>query len=148
MGEPNPDLVALVERAIALAEQTASTQEAIVSTQTKLSAQQRRLRIFARWLGGSLAADIALSTTLIFLVSHQATLTNSIHDSQVAACAIGNQSRAAQVEVLDHLISGSKGPPGETPVQRDARLRAIAAARSYVDSHFKPVDCTALYSGQ
>ena len=140
-----PDVAALAGRAIAIAEQTAETQRKIVTAQTAIVTTQRRIRRFARWLAVSVAVDIVLSVSLIFVVGHQVSLTHSIHNSQLAACGIGNRFRVSEAQVWEHFIATSVAPPGETPAQRAARLARLADARTYIRAHYQPVNCTALY---
>ncbi len=140
-----PDLAELATRAIAIAEQTAATQARIVRAQAAIVVTQHKIKLFSRWLAGSLALDIALSVTLFFVVGHQVSLTHSIHESQLAACAIGNQFRRSQQQVWDHFIATSTVPPGETAQERALRLARLADARTYIAGHFQAVNCTALY---
>jgi hypothetical protein len=140
-----PDIAALAGRAIAIAEQTAATLEKIVKAQTAIVTTQHRIKVFARWLAVSLAVDIALSVSLLFVVGHQIALTHAIHESQLAACAIGNEFRVSQAQVWGHFITTSTAPPGETAAQRAARLARLAGARTYISHHYLPVNCAILY---
>jgi hypothetical protein len=131
-------IAALAERAITIAEDATRTQEKIV-------AQQGRLRRNGRILAVSLATDIVLSVVCLFLALNQAGVSHSIHQSQLAACAIGNQFRATQTQVWEHVLGFSTAPPGETAAQRAKRLAILKAFQAYLTSQFRPVDCTALY---
>lgn len=132
------DLAALAARAIAIAENAASTQADIV-------AQQGKLRRIVRALAASLAVDIVLSVVCLFLASSQAGVSHSIHQSQLAACAIGNKFRQTQTQVWEHVLAFSTAPPGETAAQRAKRLEVLQDFQSYLNGQFRPVDCTALY---
>lgn len=140
-----PGLQELAERAIALAEQTAATQATIVKNQTAILDAQAKAKKHARLLAVSLAVDMILTVGAFLLAGHQAGITDAIHQSQLQACAIGNDFRARQAQVLDHFIGQSTAPPGETPAQRTVRLARLADARAYVARAYHPVDCTALY---
>jgi hypothetical protein len=129
---------ALAARAIEIAEKAAETQEQIV-------AQQRKSKRTIRFLIVSVAFDIALSVSLIFLAAGQASVSGQIHSSQVTACGIGNATRAAQIALWDHVIATAAVPPHETAAQRKARLARLAGFRAYVKSTFHPVNCQALY---
>jgi hypothetical protein len=132
------DVAGLAAQALSIARQATETQEKIVIQQGK---SRRNIRLIAV----SVALDVALSVSLIFLAVGQASVSDQIHRSQVTACGIGNGNRAAQIRLWDHVIAISKAPPGETAAQRTARLAKLAAFRAYVRTTFHPVDCTALY---
>ena len=132
------DIGALAARAIAIAEKAASTQDAIV-------AQQRKSKRTVRLLAVSVILDIMLSVATITLAVNQQNVSRAIHDSQLAACAIGNETRAAQVQLWDHVIGISRPPPGETGAERKARLARLAALRAYVRNTFRQINCAALY---
>jgi hypothetical protein len=68
-----------------------------------------------------------------------------IHDSQLAACDIGNRGRAGNIQLWDHVLSISKPPPNETPAQKAERLKTVKQFKVYVHHVFKPVDCGKLY---
>jgi hypothetical protein len=132
------DVASLAARAIALAERAAGTQEAII-------VQQARNRRQIRLIAVSVAVDIVLSVTCVFLAVSQARVSHQIHVSQLTSCRIGDDFRAGQVRLWDHVIAVSKAPPGETAAAREARLAKLAAFRAYVRAEFRPVNCSRLY---
>lgn len=139
MSEQETDtVVGLVARAVTIAEQATKTQASIV-------AQQNRSRRTTRLLVVSVALDIALSVVTIVLALGQVSTTAAIHQSQLNGCAIGNNLRAGQVRLWDHVLALAGTPPHETPAQRRQRLATDGAFRAYVRSQFAPVDCARLY---
>jgi hypothetical protein len=128
----------LASRAIRIAEKAAETQQAIVR-------QQARSKRTLRWLFVSVAVDLALSAAMVTLGISQAHVSAQIHRSQLNACAIGNDFRAGQVRLWDHVLAVSQAPGGETAAERKARLAKLARFRAYVAAQFKPVDCAKLY---
>jgi hypothetical protein len=132
------DVAGLAAQALSIARQATETQEKIVTQQGK---SRRNIRLIAV----SVVLDIALSVSLVFLAVSQAHVSDSIHSSQLAACALGNGFRASQAQVWDHFIARSAAPPGETAAQRTARLRRLADARAYIARHYRPVNCQLLY---
>jgi hypothetical protein len=139
------EMAALANRAIETAEKVSDTQASIVR-------QQARSRRTLRWLFASVAVDLALSVAMVSLAiaqahvsAAQARVSAQIHQSQLNACAIGNDFRAGQVRLWDHVIAVSSAPPHETAAERKARLAKVARFRTYVAGHFRPVDCKSLY---
>jgi hypothetical protein len=132
------EMAALATRAIKTAEEVSGTQASIVK-------QQARNKRTLRWLFASVAVDLALSIAMVTLAIAQAHVSAQIHQSQLNACAIGNDFRAGQVRLWDHVIAVSSAPRGETAAERKARLAKLTAFRSYVAAHFRPVDCRSLY---
>ena len=137
MTGPDP-VAALAARAIGIAEKAQKTQEAIVG-------QQARSKRTARLLTVSVALDITLSVVTILLALGQASVSQSIHQSQLNGCAIGNKFRVGQVALWDHVIAVSSAPPRETDAQRAKRTATTTAFRAYVHAQFAPVDCGKLY---
>jgi len=135
------EMATLANRAVAIAEQVAGTQASIVR-------QQARSKRTLRWLFASVAVDLALSVAMVTLAVAQAHVSAQIHRTQLSACAIGNEFRAGQIRLWDHVIAVSSPPPRETPAERKARLAKLAAFRAYVAAHFKPVNCKSLYSSR
>jgi hypothetical protein len=132
------DVAGLAARAIAIAEGAAETQKAIVAQQGK---SRRNIRLIAV----SVVLDVALSAGIGVLAVSQIHVSQQIHASQLQACGIGNDFRARQVRLWDHVLSVSKAPPGETAAERQVRLAKLAEFRSYVAAQFRPVNCTVLY---
>ncbi len=160
------DVAALAARAIGIAEETArtqaeisETQAAIVAKQDKIQAVQGKLRVIGRWLVVLIPLDILVTVlglvVTFYLVNFsgqlhraqaaQAAVERQLHASQLAGCAIGNKSRAAQIQLWDHVIAISSVPPRETPAQKTARLAKLAGFRAYVGQTFRQIDCAALY---
>ncbi len=61
--------------------------------------------------------------------------------SVVQLCQLGNESRAQQVTLWEHLVTISKPPPHETAAQRRERLATIRVFIAYVQRVFAPRDC-------
>lgn len=57
-------------------------------------------------------------------------------------CLAGNEARAQQVTLWDHVITITLPPPRETPAQRRHRLAAERAFEAYVHRVFAPRDCS------
>ena len=69
----------------------------------------------------------------------------AIHAAAVANCRYGNQARAQQVQLWDHVLVIAPPPPHETPRQRATRLQTDAAFRAYVRRIFAPRDSARVY---
>ena len=67
--------------------------------------------------------------------------------STLALCEAGNQARAQQVQLWQHIIVISAPPPRETPAQHAARAALIAGFQKYVRQVFAARDCNHLTGG-
>jgi hypothetical protein len=108
------------------------------------------------WLTfASIGLDVALTILLVFaygtarnsqVEAHAArAVAASEHQSLLYACKLGNQSRAQQVQLWDHLVGIAQAPPRETTAQRKARLRTIRSFLGYVRRSFAPRPCRIIY---
>lgn len=61
--------------------------------------------------------------------------------SIVQLCQLGNESRAQQDALWDHLLTIAQPPPHETPAQKRHRLAMTRAFAAYVHRVFAPRDC-------
>jgi len=96
----------------------------------------------------SLVIDVALTVVVaVFAVqAHEASVTvGELHATQIAACRIGNQSRAAQVALWEHVASVSTPPPHATRSEIAKRKRTLAAFLAYVAKVFAPKNCQEIY---
>ena len=57
-------------------------------------------------------------------------------------CEAGNEARAQQVILWDHLITISQPPPGETPAARRHRLTTERSFEAYIHHVFAPRACS------
>lgn len=62
-------------------------------------------------------------------------------------CETGNEFRADQVTLWNHLVVISAPPPHETAAQKAARAKTVRAFLAYVRKVFAPRDCTASSAG-
>jgi hypothetical protein len=67
--------------------------------------------------------------------------------SVVQLCRAGNESRAQQVTLWEHLVAISPPPPHQTARQRARRLAVTRAFLAYVRHVFMPRNCAAKFSG-
>lgn len=59
-------------------------------------------------------------------------------------CELGNEARAQQARLWEHIITISRPPPHETPAQERGRLATVRAFNRYLHEVFRPRDCRAL----
>jgi hypothetical protein len=95
----------------------------------------------------SLVLDIGLTASVsVFAVKAQDATTranaavNALHATQVAACQAGNQTRAEEVDLWDHIAAVSQTRK-TTPRQRREDEQLLAFIRKI----FAPRNCIALY---
>jgi hypothetical protein len=144
--EPAPDREAL-ETAQALTEALTGTREQVAA----LTAAVRRSRRHIVALAVSLLLDVALTVVVaIFAVqahsaSDRATRADvsvtQLHASQVAGCQAGNQQRAEQIGLWEHIYSLAKSGKKLTAAQR----RADNALIAYIRKTFAAKNCAVLY---
>lgn len=103
----------------------------------------------------SIALDLTLTILLVFAYG---TARNSQveakdarnvaavqHQSLLYACKLGNQSRAQQVQLWEHLAAISKPPPHLTERQLAKNRRQIGQLLAYIRADFRPRPCKAIY---
>lgn len=64
--------------------------------------------------------------------------------SVVQLCQLGNQARAQQVSLWEHLVTVAAPPPHETRAGRRRRLATARAFIGYVHKVFAPRNCHAI----
>jgi len=143
-GEPEPGGDDAAE-ALSIARQLRDLIAEILDRLTDAVKYGKRTRVMSWGLVASVILDVGLSVLTVRLYVGQAHVSDDIHASQLHACAIGNDFRAGQRQLWDHVIAVSTAPPGETAAQRQARLAKLAAFRLYIGRQFRPVKCKSLY---
>lgn len=95
-------------------------------------------RKIIRWLAFSVALDIGLSISLIFLAlgaQRTAATADSAQTQARLQCKAGNEARAAQLQLWDYILSMS---PGKTRKQKQQAVQF----RKYVARVFAQRDCS------
>ena len=64
--------------------------------------------------------------------------------SIVQLCETGNEFRAQQVVLWEHIITISRPPPHETPPEARKRLAGVRAFDAYIRKVFAPRNCHAI----
>jgi hypothetical protein len=113
-----------------------------------LAAAGRRSRVLIVVVFVLIAAVIAAGAVAGFAIEQAASAradASAVHTSNLVACRAGNQSRAQQIALWDHVAAISTPPPHSTQAQIQKNKRVIAAFLAYVGRVFAPRDCQALY---
>lgn len=113
-----------------------------------------RLRMFTPMTRGAARAIVVLFI-LAFLLAGGAYLLSvravqgevSSRASVTQLCQLGNESRAQQLSLWQHIIAISAPPAGQTPAQRAQRQAVIGGFLAYVRQAFAPRDCNNLHGG-
>lgn len=94
--------------------------------------------------------SFALAAANLFWTSHEVgAVSGAVRQASHAAattaqlCEAGNQSRAQQVTLWEHLVAVAQPPPHETPAQERQRLATARAFIAYVHKVFAPRNCSA-----
>jgi hypothetical protein len=92
------------------------------------------------WLVVSLVLDVALTIAIAVLAVETRSANDKaaqVHTQQVATCLAGNQSRAAQIQLWDYILSLTPS----TPLTQEQK-RQLADLRGYVHKVFAARDCS------
>jgi hypothetical protein len=103
-----------------------------------VAARERRTRRLTLGLVVSIVLDVTLTIVVSVLSANALSQGSTLHKSQLAACAIGNQTRRGDVELWGYVLKLS----AKSPDSNQAQLRMFKA---FVDKTFAPVDCAKLY---
>lgn len=104
-------------------------------TVDEITGYSRRTRKIIWGLVISIVLDVALTVVIGFLTASALHANSTLHESQLNACALTNQSRAENLGLWDylfHLAGGAKTPADKLLLAR-------------VDKTFAPEDCAAIY---
>jgi len=143
-----PDVFARLDRlgeslagvAASLAEVAKSAQETRALAM-RVDAYSRRTRRLTTGLIISLVLDVTLTVVVTLLSISALDQGSALHGSQVAACAISNQTRVEQEQLWTYILQDAAPP--KTAAQKAADDKFLA----HVRATFAPVNCTAVYAG-
>jgi hypothetical protein len=133
--EPLPGDGALSEPELARLEAISDTLDRVSTRIETVAGRERTTRHMTWWLAGSFALDIVLTIVVTILTISAIGQSSSLHQSQLAACAIGNQTRTEQLQLWEFLFKLTGG--AKTP-QEQKLLK-------FVQHTFTPVNCAQVY---
>lgn len=107
----------------------------VSAAQVKDRAASRKTRHLAVGLTVSIVLDVALTVVVSLLTISALNQGTTLHASQLAACAIGNQTRVDEEQLWDYLFDVTGGV-------KTAQEKQFLG---YVDKTFAAVDCAAVY---
>lgn len=107
-------------------------------TVDEITGYSRRTRKLIWGLAVSLALDITLSVIIAILSVSALSASSAVHRSQLAACAIANQTRVQQIQLWQFVITLSQQQP-------DANKAELRTFEAYLHKTFGSVDCRKLY---
>lgn len=129
---------ALPDAVLGRLEQISSTLDETAKRIEAVAGRERRTRLLAIGMLVSFALDIALTVIVTVLSVNALSQASSVHQSQLAACAISNQTRVEQITLWNYVIQLS----GQNPNADKAQLAKFEA---FVKQTFKPVNCAKVY---
>lgn len=97
-----------------------------------------RTKHLAWGLAVSFGLDIVLTIVVTILTIGALSQSSSIHASQLAACAISNQTRAEERTLWGYLVSVSEESPS-------ANKGELVKFQQFVNKTFSPLDCQQIY---
>jgi hypothetical protein len=103
-----------------------------------VASREKRTRRLSWVLAISFALDIILTVVVALLTVSAVNQASSIKSSQLAACAIGNATRADERALWGYLVQLSDKNPGTN----QSELQKFDA---FVNKTFAPVNCSQVY---
>jgi hypothetical protein len=103
------------------------------------------------YIGVDVALTIVLAVVTVIAIhassdaSGARAAASAEHSSLIAACLLGNQTRAQEIDLWDHLAAISKPGPGETKRQIAKGQREVGMLLAYIKATFAPRPCAKLY---
>jgi len=128
--------LAEVAASLALVAESAKQTRALA---VRLEAYSRRNRQLTVGLTVSLVLDLALTTVVTLLSLSALNQGATLHTSQLAACAISNQTRVEQEQLWAYIFQ--QAAPPKTAAEKAVAQKFLA----HVDATFAPVNCAAVY---
>jgi hypothetical protein len=129
---------ALSDPVMSRLETLSGTLDNVAARLQSVAGRERVTRRLAVGLVASLILDVILTVVVTLLSLSAVREGATLHASQLAACAVGNQARAEQVQLWSYVIQlSAQGPHGN-----QAELRQFKA---YIDRTFAPVACARVY---
>lgn len=124
---------------LARLQQLADTLNEVTSQLAAVADAGRKTRRLTVGLAASFVLDMIL-TVVVTLLTLSALDQGSVqHTSQLAACAIGNQTRVAEQSLWAYVFQVASPPKTAAQVAVEQKFLA------HVDAIFAPVDCAAVY---
>jgi len=103
-----------------------------------VAGRERRTRLLAVGMLVSFALDIVLTVVVTVLSVNALSQASSIHQSQLAACSISNQTRVEQITLWDYVVQLSSQNPNANKAQ-------LSQFEAFVKKTFQPVNCAQVY---
>jgi hypothetical protein len=130
-GEPLPDPI------LAQLKELTDKLDEVASKLATVAGRERRTRQLAWALAGSFVLDIILTVVVAILTVSAIHQGSSVHQSQLATCAISNQTRADERQLWSYLFELSGKGAADNPQAKKFLV--------FVDKTFAPLNCSALY---
>lgn len=111
--------------------------DTVASKLATVAGRERRTRQLAWALAGSFVLDIVLTVVVAILTVSAIDQGSSVHKSQLATCAISNQTRADERQLWSYLFELSGPGASKNPQAKKFLV--------FVDKTFAPLNCSALY---
>lgn len=89
---------------------------------------------------------LVLFAVNVVFTAHEVNRAAAASASVVQLCQAGNEQRAQQVSLWDHLVLISRPPAHETRAAARARLAVTRAFVAYVHKAFAPQNCARKFS--
>lgn len=124
---------------LARLQQLADTLNEVVKQLAVVADAGRKTRRLTVGLTVSFVLDMILTVVVTMLTFSALNQGSTLHASQLAACAIGNQTRAAEQSLWIYVVQIS--PPPKTAAQAAVTQKFLA----HVSTVFAPVNCEVVY---
>lgn len=128
---------AFVGEVLTRLEAISSTLENVSKRIEAVAERERKTRLLAIGMLGSFVLDIVLTIVVTILSVNALSQANTTHQSQLAACAVSNQTRAQQIQLWEFLFQLAGPKAANSP--EDQKLL------TFVKQTFRPVNCAQVY---
>jgi hypothetical protein len=109
--------------------------------------EARRWKVLTRVLSFFVVVALVASGLSIYNWVRAVESTNQLRQQAITACQQGNASRAAEVNVWDHVLNEFlAGLNGETPAQQQETVAFVRETEQYLAVQLAPRNCTQAYN--
>ena len=131
-------MLSRLEAISATLDQVSARIEAVARRERETARRERATRKLTWGLAASFVLDIVLTVVVTVLTVNALNQSATIHQSQLTACAIGNQTRDEQITLWSYVINLSRQNP-------DSNRGQLDKFQQFVMATFRPVNCAKVY---
>jgi len=140
---PEAGFMRAAEKAIHDLQVTAETQGDLLKKATR-DAALRKLQVRVLGLVSIVLVIVCVLGTVQYF--HTRDIAGKVQQGSISQCVDGNNVRAGEIQVWDHVLNALLAPsPGETAQQKAGTVKFVQDTESFITKVYAPKDCTALF---